>query len=571
MMFATFFLILVVIGAAMALNRTDDIKAEAIREKSILFVNVEGPIRERRSKTDFLREMLADDRPKEIGLMEMEDTLKEAAKDKNIKGVYLRLRWVEAGWAKLDSLRSLLKEFKKSGKFIYAYSEAYDEKLYYLATVADEIFMYPKGEFEWNGIYIKSMFFKKTLGKLEVEPTLIRAGRYKSAGEMIINEKMSDENRYQLNELTQAIWQRVVATVAEDRQMDPKQLNEFAQNLTIATAQDAFNYKFVTELVPIEEVEKRLLKASGLKEDEPRLLSWSFYNEAHANRSSGFMKKKNQVAVVLAEGEIQLGSGSSNEMIYSDELSSLIRDLAKDDDVKALVLRIDSPGGSALASDVIWRSIEYFKKKKKVVSSFSDIAASGGYYIAANSDFIYSEPTTITGSIGVFGIMMATENFFDHKLGITFDEVKTHASADMMTGRKLTPFEHQKVQEQVNDVYKTFLNVVSQGRKPLSDEGAAAEVAEGRVWSGLSAKKAGLVDEFGSLQDAVKKAAEISKIKDYEVVVYPHEKRFFDKIFNSMGGVIEWPKWMKMIWENTATKHAREERVFTRVPYLMEY
>jgi protease IV len=568
-MFFSVILFAVIVGGVIAVNHTKDLSTESIRDKSILYVNVEGLIRERRTTTDFVRDMLSEDNPKEIGLLEMEETLKEAAKDKNILGVYLRLRYVSGGWAKLESFRKLLKNFKKSGKFIYAYSESYDEKLYYLASVASEIFMYPKGEFEWNGIYSKSMFFKKTLEKLEVEPTLIRVGRFKSFGEMITREKMSDENRYQLNELTTSLWKTILAEIVEDRKgLNADQLNLLASKLEISNAQQAFNAKFVTELLPIEEVEKKLRKATGVKADEePRLISWSFYNEATTGRS--LIHDKNKVAVIIAQGEIQLGNGSSNEAIYSDEMSGLIRDLAKDKDVKAVVLRIDSPGGSALASDVIWRSLEYLKKKKKLVSSFSDVAASGGYYIAAGSDYIYAEPNTVTGSIGVFGIVMNTEKFFDHKLGVTFDQVKTHESADMMTGRALTPFEIQKIQFEVNDIYKTFVNVVRNGRKPLSVEGAVEEIAEGRVWAGGRAKEIGLVDQLGSLEDAINKAASLANLKKYEVVIYPQEKKFIDRILASMGNVITLPTWAKSLFMSPQTK--LNEHIYTRIPYNLEF
>jgi protease IV len=567
-MFFSVILLAVIVGGVIAVNHTKDLSTESIRDKSILYVNVEGQIRERRTTTDFVRDMLSEDNPKEIGLLEMEETLKEAAKDKNILGVYLRLRHVSGGWAKLESFRKLLKNFKKSGKFIYAYSESYDEKLYYLASVASEIFMYPKGEFEWNGIYSKSMFFKKTLEKLEVEPTLIRVGRFKSFGEMITREKMSDENRYQINELTTSLWKTILAEIVEDRkELNVDQLNLFASKLEISNAQQAFNEKFVTELLPIEEVEKKLRKVTGVKADEePRLISWSFYNEATTGRS--LIHDKNKVAVIIAQGEIQLGNGSSNDAIYSDEMSGLIRDLAKDKDVKAVVLRIDSPGGSALASDVIWRSLEYLKKNKKLVSSFSDVAASGGYYIAAGSDYIYAEPNTVTGSIGVFGIVMNTEKFFDHKLGVTFDQVKTHESADMMTGRALTPFEVQKIQFEVNDIYKTFVNVVRNGRKPLSVEGAVEEIAEGRVWAGRRAKEIGLVDEMGSLEDAISKAASLANLKKYEVVIYPQEKKFIDRILASMGNVITLPTWAKAL---LSPETKLNEHIYTRMQYNLEF
>lgn len=564
------FMILFIIGTVtvvMFTHGSKDLANASVEEKSILFVNVEGDIEERKTSVDVVREIVYDEKPKDIALYELSKTLKLAASDKKIKGVLLRLRYASAGWSKLESLRNMLKEFKKSGKFIHAYSEAYDEKLYYLATVADEIYLYPKGEFEWDGLSLQSMFFKKTLAKLEVEPQLIRAGRFKSAGEAITQEKMSAENRLQLTELSDSIWKSVVGQKVADRKgLSVEGLNAWAKDLSVSNAQQAYNLKLVDQLLPIEELEQKLLAKTGLAADEDlRLVGWNSYYEI--TRPKAFGSSKNQIAVIMAEGEISMGTGSSNSAIYSDDLSGLIRELNDDDEVKAVVLRVNSPGGSALASDVIWRSLEYLKKKKKVVTSFSDMAASGGYYIAAGSDYIYAEPTTITGSIGVFGIMFNTREFFDNKLGVTFDLVKTHDSADMMSGsRSLTAFEKNKIQEQVDYTYSTFLNVVQEGRKGMDGLEAVKEVAEGRVWSGAMAKDIGLVDAMGNLDDAINKAATLAKLKDYEVVLYPDEKKFLDKIFDSLGGVFTLPTWLSRI----VMKSPREEVIYTRLPMNIE-
>ena len=268
--------------------------------------------------------------------------------------------------------------------------------------------------------------------------------------------------------------------------------------------------------------------------------------------------------VILAEGEIQMGSGSNNGTIYSDELSSLIRELDKDKEVKAVVLRIDSPGGSALASDVIWRSLEYLKKHKKVVASFSDVAASGGYYIAAGADYIYAEPTTITGSIGVFGMLFNAEKFFDNKLGITFDGVKTHSSADIMSNsRTLTEFEKNRIQEEVTDIYGTFLGVVQQGRKKFEDKEAVREVAEGRVWLGARAMEIGLVDGMGSLDAAIVKAASLAGLKSYDVILYPDEKRWIDKVMDSLSGASIVPTWLQKIF----IRDPKQEIFWARWPF----
>jgi protease-4 len=559
------FIVFGIIGFFVASHGGGSESSVVVEDKSILFINVEGEIAERRGAVDVVQEVLYDEKPKTIGLYEMREALAEAAKDKKIKGIYLRLRYAESGWAKIETLRNLLKKFKKSGKFIIAYSEAYDEKLYYLATVANEILMYPLGEFEFNGIFSQSMFFKKTLAKLEVEPTLIRAGKFKSAGEMITQEKMSDENRLQVTELTQGLWNTVLAQIVEEqKQLTVEQLNQWAEKLEVFSAKTAYNAKLVSQLVPVEEVEKKLLQKSGLKaDDEVRLVAWNSYADtAVATRS--FLSKKDKVAVILAEGEIQMGSGSNNGTIYSDELSSLIRELDKDKEVKAVVLRIDSPGGSALASDVIWRSLEYLKKHKKVVASFSDVAASGGYYIAAGADYIYAEPTTITGSIGVFGMLFNAEKFFDNKLGITFDGVKTHSSADIMSNsRTLTEFEKNRIQEEVTDIYGTFLGVVQQGRKKFEDKEAVREVAEGRVWLGTKALEIGLVDGMGSLDAAIAKAASLAGLKSYDVILYPDEKRWIDKVMDSLSGASIVPTWLQKIF----IRDPKQEIFWARWPF----
>lgn len=556
------------VGLAM-FSSSKDVASYSLKDKSILVLNLEGELTERKEHGDVVKEVFYDDRPKNIGLYELEKTLKKAASDKKIIGLYLRLRWVSGGWAKIDALRRMLNEFKASGKFIYSYSEAYDEKLYYLASISDEIFMYPKGDFEWNGIYSKSMFFKKTLDKLEIEPSLIRAGRYKSAGEMIIRENMSEENRYQINEMVQGIWQHVVQKISESRpELTPEKLNTIAKEILVQDAQEAYNQNMVTQLLPIEEIEKKLIEVSQIDDDEPRLVAWQSYYEYESKPSKSFLSKKDKVAVIVASGEILMGRGNEENRVYSDDFSILIRELSKEDDVKAVVLRIDSPGGSALASDVIWRSLEYLKKaNKKLITSFSDVAASGGYYIAAGSDYIYAEPTTITGSIGVFGMLFNTSEFFDHKLGVTFDQVKTHDTADMMTGRKLTAFETGKIQSSVNSIYKTFLYVVQQGRPRFQSPEDVNEIAEGRVWLGQKALEIGLVDGLGSLDDAVKKAAEMAKLKNYEVVLYPEQKRWIEKIFASLGDI--WtPTWIKdmLQWIQPQSK----DKVMARLPFTLE-
>jgi protease IV len=560
-----------IVGASiifmMNTTSTSDHAATSVQDKSILFLNVEGNIDERQTSMDFVRDIFIESRPQSISLFELNETLVLAAKDKKIKGIYLRLRWTNSGWGKVNAARKMLAEFKKSKKFIYAYSEAYDEKLYYLSTVADRIYMYPKGDFQWDGLDSQSMFFKKTFEKLEVEPTLVRAGKFKSAGESFIKEKMSDENRQQVEAITKDLWAHIENNITASRKMLPvEKLENWATNVSITSAQSAYNSKLVDLLAPVEEVEKELKKKTGIKADEEvRLIAWNQYYGLKKPKAS-FISKKPKVAVIVAEGEIHSGTGPAEQAIYSDDLSSLIRELNKDEEIKGVVLRINSPGGSALASDVIWRSLEYLKKNKTLVSSFSDVAASGGYYIAAGSHYIYADPMTITGSIGVFGLMFNTGKFFENKLGLTFDGVKTHPSSDMMSGvRPMTPYELNVVQTNVNDIYHTFVSVVKQGRPNFEDIEGVIAVAEGRVWSGVQAKQVGLIDAFGGLEQAIQKTAELAKLKDFDVVLYPQEKKIFDRFFESLGGVSLLPEWIKVLFHRQTRQF--ESIYFTRMPY----
>lgn len=544
-----------------------DKAATSVSKNTVLFLNVEGAIDERRSSTDVFRHILNDEKAAAISLFELNETLKEAAKDKKVKGIYLRLRWAGSGWGKINTVREMLKEFKKSKKFIYAYSESYDEKLYFLATIADRIYMYPKGEFSWDGLDYQSTFFQKTFSKLEVEPTLIRVGKFKAAGETFIKDRMSEENKVQSREITDNLWAHIENTITEARpKVSKENLNEWANNVSMTTAQGAYNAGLVDQLAPIEEIEKELKKITKTDEDDDLpLMSWDNYYDLK-KPSDSFLSSDSKVAVIVAEGEISSGSGPSEDNIYSDELSKLIREVAKDEDVKAVVLRINSPGGSALASDVIWRSLEYLKKEKVVVSTFSDVAASGGYYIAAGSNYIFSDPMTITGSIGVFGLVFNTGKFFDNKLGVTFDGVKTHESSDMMSGvRALTPAELKAIQENVNDIYHTFVSVVKEGRPSFEDLEGVKNVAEGRVWTGIKAKEIGLVDSYGTLEDAIKKAAALAKIKKYDVVLYPREKKFIDQIFESLGEVVALPPWITAIFAPQNNK--RDSIYYTRLPF----
>ncbi|MDX2302019.1 MAG: signal peptide peptidase SppA [Microscillaceae bacterium] len=507
----------------------------SIDDNSVLHLTLNQPILERSVDNPFSElEIPISDGVYGIGLIELKENILKAKEDKKIKGIFLELSSIMTGFAVMEELRDVLLDFKKSGKFIYAYSEAYSEGAYYLASTADQIYLNPAGGMEFNGLSLEIQFFRKALDKLSVKPIVFRVGDFKSAVEPYTLDKMSEENRTQLNELINSMYDHYLSQVAKARKLNAKQLEQISDEMRIREPKNALEYKLVDKLAYYPEVESELKKKLKLKEKSKiNFFGIEEYLKTEDKRSKS--TSSNRIAVIVASGVIQSGNGD-DAVIGSETIARELRKARKDDKIKAIVLRINSPGGSALASDVMWKEIQLTKKEKPVIASMSDYAASGGYYMAMGCNKIVAQPNTITGSIGVFGIFFNVQDLFSDKLGITSDRVSTGKFPEIRSAlldRELSDEEKEMLQSSTNKIYEDFTAKAAQGRKMSQD--AIKKIASGRVWSGAQAKANGLIDEIGSLEDAILLAAKEAKLKedDYRVRYYPTQKSFYDKVFEA--------------------------------------
>ncbi|WP_029283804.1 signal peptide peptidase SppA [Pedobacter sp. R20-19] len=510
-----FIIVIVIIFGA--ISSFDDDKSVAVSNNSILFLNLDQPITERTPKNPFGNLPIVGSNEKDgIGLNDLLKSIKKAKTDDNIKCIYLNVSSPNAGFATMREVRNALIDFKKSHKKIISYSEVYTQGAYYLASVADKIYLNPEGALEFKGFSSELTFFKGTLEKVGVEMQVIRVGNYKSAVEPFILDKMSDYNRKQVTAYVGGLYNTFLTDIAKSRNIERDTLFSIADQYKIQQPQDALNYKMVDGLKYKDQILEELKGISGrTKGENIRSVEINDY----AKNSSEANSSKNKVAVIYANGEISGGEGNDNQ-IGSERISRAIRKARLDDDIKAVVIRVNSPGGSALASDVIWREIVLTKKEKPVIASFGDVAASGGYYIGCAADSIFVQPNTITGSIGVFGIIPNFQNLMTNKLGITFDGVKTGQYADIMaTNRPMTAGERFIIQNELNRVYNGFVSRVADGRK--KSKAYIDSIGGGHVWIGTDAVQIGLADRIGSFNDAINAAAKKAKIKDFKVVEYP--------------------------------------------------
>mgnify|MGYP002778032259 CR=1 FL=1 len=467
-----------------------------------------------------------------VGLLQLKRVLVNAKADPHIKGIYLQAGVPQTGWATLEEVRNALLDFRKSGKFVYTYGELMSEKGYYLSSAADRIYLNPAGGVEFNGISAEYQFFKGTLDKLEIKPLIFRVGQYKSAVEPFFRTDMSEENKAQTRSFLGSIHNHVLGNIAKSRGLTVPYLMGLKDSLKITSPQSALKYKLVTHLNYYDEFEGDLRKALKINDADQKV---EFIGLDKYDKAEDVVKeegdRKNRIAVVLTSGEIISGKGGDGQ-IGSEKVVSELRRLRKDKAVKAVVLRIDSPGGSALASDVIWREVMKTRESKPVIASMGDYAASGGYYMAMGCNKIVAEPTTVTGSIGIFGVLFNFDNLLKNKLGITSDRVGTNAHADWPSvTREMTEFEKNVIQQQVNRGYEMFTSKAAQGRKMPVEK--LKTLAGGRVWSGAEAKQNGLVDQLGGLDDAIKLAAREAKLKEggYRVR-YPARKTFWQQFMD---------------------------------------
>lgn len=525
-----FVLILLVVFAVVGIVSTAGEETQvAVEQNSVMHISLDYPITERTSKNPFENiDFLGFESDKNIGLNDILLSIQKAKADDKIKGIYLDVSYIQSGFAGIEEIRNALLDFKKSGKFILAYSEVYTKGAYYLASAANKVYLNPQGMIDFRGFSSEIMFFKGALDKLEIEAQVIKVGTYKSAVEPFILDKMSDANRKQVTSFLGSLYDHYLQKIGESRKIAKDSLFIIADQALVRTAADAVKYKLADGLKYKDEVLSELKNMTGIAQskDLNSVAIADYTSVAQENPSTS----QNRIAVVYAVGEIVSGEGD-DESMGSERISRAIRKARTDKKVKAVVLRINSPGGSSLASDVIWREVELTKKVKPIIISMGDVAASGGYYIACAADSIFAQPNTITGSIGVFGIIPNMKKFFNNKLGITFDGVKTGKFADISVTRPLTEAERMIIQQEVNQIYKTFTEKVGQGRKKSA--AYIDSIGQGRVWSGKEALGIGLVDRLGNIDDAIRSAAKKAGIKDYKLVAYPSQKDPFKEFFGT--------------------------------------
>lgn len=521
------FIFIVIVGALVA-GMSSDSKNTTVNPNSVLFLDLNQPIKERTPEGSLSVLMGRDE--KSIGFYDVIKALNRAKGDDNIKAIYINVTAPNAGMATMLEVRNALIDFKKSKKPIIAYSEIYTQGAYYLASAADKIYLNPEGSLEFKGFSSELTFFKGTLEKLGIEAQVIRVGNYKSAVEPFINTKMSDYNRQQVTAYVGGLYDTFLNGIADSRKLQKDSLFQWANNYAIQFPKDALKHKMIDGLKYKDEVLDELRAITKIsKTADIKTISINDYIKSIPKESTYTVK--NKIAVVFANGDIVGGEGS-DERIGSERISRAIREARMDENVKAIVLRVNSGGGSALASDVIWREMELSKKVKPVIASFGDVAASGGYYIGCAADSIFVQPNTITGSIGVFGIIPNFQNLLTNKIGLTFDGVKTGQYADIMsTNRPLTPAERAIIQKDVNHVYDTFIGKVANGRRKTKAQ--VDSIGGGHVWIGTEAVKIGLADRLASFSDAVRAAGKKAKLNDYVIVEYPDKINPLKELLNT--------------------------------------
>ena len=504
-----------------------------IKENSILHLNLSGTLTDRTQENPLDKIMNIGEESNAVSLEQAITALKKAAVNDNIKGAYLEAGTLSAQPATVQELRQALVDFKKSGKWIVSYADSYGKMGYYLSSVADTLLLNPEGSVDFSGLESQPMFFKEVLDKLGIEMQVFKVGTYKSAVEPFICTEMSDANREQIISYLTSVWNNVLSDVAASRNIDVDKLNKLADTQTMfARAQSSVDNGLIDALCYIDQVKDILRSNCNLVNKDDKLSFASISDVANSAKSEE--GKGEQIAVYYACGEIvqSASTGLDQEVqIVGEKVVKDLQALRTDPKVKAVVIRVNSPGGSAYASEQIWREVTLLKKEKPVIISMGDAAASGGYYISCASDRIFADPTTITGSIGIFGMVPNVSNLLTKKIGLKFDVVKTNEMADMGTmSRPFNAAERAQLQKMIEQGYDTFTKRVADGRGMSQD--SVKLIAEGRVWTGEQGLKIGLVDELGNLDDAIAYAAKMIESKEYHTVSYPAEEDPFAMILN---------------------------------------
>ncbi len=526
-MFAFFFIIFILF-AAIAGSVVSD-KEESVNAKSVLYIDLSKSFSEKQTENPLL--LFTGNKQDELpSLYELVRLIQKAKADTAIKGIYIKANFSANGYAASEEIRAALIDFKKSGKFIISYSDVLTQKAYQVASVANKVYCNPKGGVEWEGFGVEYTFFKNLIDRLEIDPQIFYAGKFKSATEPFRVDKMTDANRLQTSIWLNDVYNRFLSDISVSRNIDTALLRKYANEMSVETPEDAVRLKLIDGIKYDDEVKAEIRQRLKISEDE-KISFVTIGSYLNAVKISEF-GKTDKIAVVMAEGEIVDGE-SKEDGIASEEYVTLIRKLRTNKNIKAIVLRVNSPGGSSYASEQIWRELSLAQKAgKPVVVSMGDVAASGGYYIACLGDSIFAQPNTITGSIGVFAIIPNMGSFLKNKIGVTFDGVNTSPNgSEMSVVKPLSPIQKKIIQREIDRVYVNFKQRIADGRK--LDTAYVDSIAQGRVWTGERAVKIGLVDKLGSLDDAILAASRLAKIKAYNVRIYPEPVSPFDKLFKS--------------------------------------
>ncbi|MDB4082925.1 signal peptide peptidase SppA [Vicingaceae bacterium] len=518
-------------------------EAPKIAQNSVLHIQFENAIQDRPSNNPFQNiDFNTFENKTPLSLKNILDNIKKAKSNDDIKGIYLDISSLQANMASIEEIRNELIDFKESGKFIVSYSENFGQGEYYLSSVADEIYLNPAGEMTFKGLSAQVMFFKDMLGRLDIDMQVIRHGKFKSAIEPFIREDMSDANREQVSTLVNTLWDHMTKQISEARNISVEKLNAIADGLLIRSANDAKQYQLIDELMYQDEVLAALKVKVGIEEDETlkkiALKKLNKVKDTKIEDSKLKINSKNRVAVIFGEGEIVSGE-SRDGVMGSETIARALKEARLDKKIKAIVLRVNSPGGSALASDVMWREVVLAKAEKPVIVSMGGVAASGGYYISCAADKIFAEASTITGSIGVFGLIPNMKGMFNNKLGINIDRVNTNTFSDGLTPfRPLEIKEREALKSMIEAIYSDFTQKVADGRGIT--QANVDSIGQGRVWTGINAKEIGLVDEIGGLNDAIAFAVETSELEDYRLQEMPAQEDPFDKMMKEFSTEVKY-------------------------------
>lgn len=562
---------LILIGIIGSIASFTESKTPTVPGSAILSINFASAITEQSKESPFSAlNPMASFSSNTTGILDFVQTIDRAAADPAIKMIYLNLNDLNAGITHTEEIRSALKRFRESGKPIISYADNYSQNAYYLATVSDKVYLNPAGTATLTGLSLSSLFFKDMLDKIGVEVQLIRHGKFKAAAEQFISNKMSEENREQLQAYLDAVWNTWLADISESRRMPVEKINDLTDNLKLGTAKNALEAGIVDGLMYKDELTDTLVHLFGVK-DEKALKTISLQDYSKATKKIN-LKEKNKIAVIYADGEIIMGK--SDENIASDNFVALLSKVRKDSSIKAVVMRVNSPGGSAQSSEIIERELALLRKDKPVVVSMGDYAASGGYWIAANADKIIANNTTLTGSIGVFSLVINAQKTLNKHLSINTGTVNTNKHSDIMSGyRALDSEEIAFIQSSVEIIYTDFVNLVANGRNLSAAK--VDSIGQGRIWSGADALKIGLADEKGGLFEALRTAAAMGEVENYRVVEYPVIKSQIDKIFEMLSESGESARVIanpELLIEKAYSKLRNESgiKTYARLPYNID-